>query len=167
MIVVTILGEQDAEKYWDLRLKALKNHPEAFGTSYEEAINREDPIGQVRRNLTSETSFTFGAFDSDKLIGIGTLVLHTRDKGKHKGDIVGMYVDDAYRGQGVGRKILERAIATARKLGLEQLLIQVVTTNFAAKKLYESIGFKSYGTEPRALKVKNEYYDEDFMIMLL
>jgi ribosomal protein S18 acetylase RimI-like enzyme len=167
-MVITILGEQDAESYWKLRLKALKNHPEAFGTSFEEALAKENPIEQTAKNLSSDTSITFGAFDKEQLIGMVTLLLNSKPKMRHKAEIVAMYVDESYRKNGAGRKLLVKAIETARKYGyIEQLLLQVTAINDPAKKLYESMGFKTYGTEPKAIKVGETYYDENLMILFL
>ncbi|MCW1928107.1 GNAT family N-acetyltransferase [Bhargavaea beijingensis] len=41
----------------------------------------------------------------------------------------------------------------------------VVSDNGPAKKLYTSLGFENYGTEPHALKVGGKYYDEDLMVL--
>ncbi|WP_102029279.1 GNAT family N-acetyltransferase [Salirhabdus sp. Marseille-P4669] len=167
-MLVTVLGEQDAKEYWELRLKALKNHPEAFGTSYQEALNRENPIEQTKKNLTSEESITFGAYDEEKLVGMVTLLCSSREKESHKASIVAMYVDDDYRKNGIGRQLIFKAINTARRLKhVEQLLLQVVSANKPAIKLYESIGFKTYGTEPKALKIDGKYFDEHLMILFL
>jgi hypothetical protein len=35
----------------------------------------------------------------------------------------------------------------------------------AARALYRSFGFETYGTEPNALKVDDRYIDEDYMIL--
>lgn len=47
-----------------------------------------------------------------------------------------------------------------------QLHATVVTTNQAALRLYEKNGFKVYGTEPRSLKVGNQFYDEHMLILV-
>lgn len=65
----------DAESYWRLRLEGLRLYPEAFATSYEEAINKENPIEKISENFNMEGNFTFGAFDENQeLIGILTLI---------------------------------------------------------------------------------------------
>jgi len=46
---------------------------------------------------------------------------------------------------------------------VEQLVIGVVTTNQAARHLYASLGFISYGLESEALKIGDRYLDEDFL----
>jgi hypothetical protein len=43
----------------------------------------------------------------------------------------------------------------------------VTTTQVAAKALYCSIGFETYGVEPRALKDGAQYLDEEIMILRL
>ncbi|MEZ4605618.1 MAG: hypothetical protein R2865_02105 [Deinococcales bacterium] len=51
--------------------------------------------------------------------------------------------------------------------GLEQLHLIVADNNLAAKKLYTSLGFKSYGLEPRALKIGPDYFDDLLMVYFL
>lgn len=78
---VRLLTPSDAESYWALRIEGLKNYPEAFATSYEEAINKENPIEQVANNLKTKGNFTFGAFDEyEELIGVVTLIQEQHKK---------------------------------------------------------------------------------------
>jgi RimJ/RimL family protein N-acetyltransferase len=45
--------------------------------------------------------------------------------------------------------------------------LTVVSDNHPAKRLYESLGFETYGVERRALKYNGQYYDEDLMVLWL
>ena len=40
-------------------------------------------------------------------------------------------------------------------------------TNDAARTLYESEGFRSFGIEPRAIRVAGRYYDKNHMVRFL
>lgn len=166
--MIRILNKHDAENYWELRLQALQTNPEAFVTTYEEAIKRENPIETTARNLDSENSYTFGVFDeNDKLVGVVTLLLEQLLVFKHKGSIMAMYVDPSKRGQGYAKQLLQEVIAQGKELGLEQLLLTVVSTNDAAKSLYNSLDFRTYGLEKRALKIGDTYSDEEYMVRFL
>ena len=159
--MIRLLTKEDAEKYWDLRLQALQVNPEAFVTTYEEAIRQENPIKRVESNLTATTSCTFGAFNEENhLVGVVTLLTEEREAYKHKGHIVAMYVDAQNRRNGLARELITNAIQRARDIKLEQLTLGVVSTNEPAKKLYESMGFKTYGIEKRAIKVNGVYSDD-------
>ncbi|EJQ70072.1 hypothetical protein IG7_02745 [Bacillus cereus HuA2-4] len=166
--MIRLLTKEDAEKYWDLRLQALQVNPEAFVTTYEEAIRQENPIKRVESNLTATTSCTFGAFNEENhLVGVVTLLTEEREAYKHKGHIVAMYVDTQNRRNGLARKLITNAIQRARDIKLEQLTLGVVSTNEPAKKLYESMGFKTYGIEKRAIKVNGVYSDDENMVLFL
>jgi ribosomal protein S18 acetylase RimI-like enzyme len=150
-----------------IRLKALRNNPEAFGSSYEEEKDR--PVELYRQRLTSDESFTYGAFHHNQLVGTVTLVKEKYFKFRHRANIVAMYVTPENRSKGIGRLLLVEAINQAKTIGkIEQLNLSVVTTNKPAKKLYTSLGFEVYGTEKRALKLdERTYLDEHHMVLFL
>jgi RimJ/RimL family protein N-acetyltransferase len=165
---VRLLTPADAEAYWEMRLEALKNHPEAFATSYEEALQRKNPIEQVASRLKGEGDFTFGAFEDNILIGAVTLVQDQITKMRHRANIFAMYVRPDSRGSGAGKALVTAAINHAREIPeIIKLNLTVVSSNEKAKNLYTSLGFASYGVEEKALKVDETYYDEELMVLFL
>jgi RimJ/RimL family protein N-acetyltransferase len=63
---------------------------------------------------------------------------------------------------------MQELITQAKQLdGLEQLHLSVLTTNLAARRLYQSFGFEVYGTAPRVIKFGEQYLDEDLMMFYL
>ncbi|WP_409298748.1 N-acetyltransferase family protein [Peribacillus sp. SCS-26] len=158
------LVKEDAGIYKPLRLEALKNSPEAFGSSYEE--EKDLGLEVTERRFSQENSFTFGAFEENRLIGTVSLVRETKRKFQHRASIFAMYVQKDSRRKGAGRKLMEAAIEKARSLdGLEQILLTVVSSNAGAKNLYAGLGFTVYGEDKRALKLETEYFDETLMVL--
>jgi ribosomal protein S18 acetylase RimI-like enzyme len=79
-----------------------------------------------------------------------------------------MYVSPKNRGQGIGKSLMTELVKIARTYsGLEQINLSVISNNTMAKSLYESIGFKVYGTERNALKSGDLYWDDDLMSIRL
>jgi len=67
------LTSDDAEVYWNLRLEALQQDPEAFATTYEDAISRVDPLKSVASKMAADDSATLGAFIDNELVGVMTI----------------------------------------------------------------------------------------------
>ena len=164
---VRILTSADAVAFRELRLRALKEHPEAFTSSYEEDVRK--PLSATEQRLALESGNVFwGAFVDDAIRGMIGLTREPREKNQHKGDIVAMYVAPELRRRGLARALLHAAVDYARNDGgLEQLVLTVTSTNRAAAKLYKSAGFVTFGLEPRAIKLAGEYFDKEHMILFL
>lgn len=45
--MIRLLTKADAKQYWELRLQALQVNPEAFVTTYEEAVRQETPLNEL------------------------------------------------------------------------------------------------------------------------
>lgn len=166
---IRLLNESDSQVYQVVRLQALKNDPDSFGSTYEQEAVR--PLEKYAERIQhTKNQFTLGCFDdSDSLIGIVNFAREDRLKTAHKGNVYGMYVYPEFRGQGVGRSLLLALIqkATRECDGLEQIHLTVVSNNEPAKRLYTMLGFEVYGVEPHALKFDGHYFDEDLMILRL
>ncbi|WP_178024123.1 GNAT family N-acetyltransferase [uncultured Paenibacillus sp.] len=163
-----LLEERDAAAYQSLRLRGLQVNPEAFGSFYEReaAFAIETVADRIKPN---KDRFVIGAFDEDgTLTGIVTFIRENSPKTRHKGNVFGFFVIPELRGKGVGKALMRELLARAKQLeGLEQLNLAVVSANGSARRLYESVGFQTYGTERRALKWDGEYFDEDYMALKL
>jgi len=167
-IEVRRLTEHDAEAHWKLRLHALETEPAAFGESPEE--HRRSTISQTAERLRTggEQSMVFGAFDGSTLIGTIGIYRMTGRKRNHKTGVWGMFVHEAHRGTGAGRALLEEAIRAARGMeGVRIVCLSVNPQQPAARSLYVSAGFRSWGLEPRALKVGDELLDEEHLVFEL
>jgi ribosomal protein S18 acetylase RimI-like enzyme len=157
------LGEDDASQFWVLRLRALREDPESFGSSYEEAMGR--PLAEVARDLRAgDGGFVLGAFSSGRLVGVAGLRREPRRKRRHVATLWGMYVASETRGQGVGRALVDDLVGRARQVDdLEQIILSVMAHNQGAIALYRSVGFERYGHMPRAMRLGDRAFDEDFM----
>jgi putative acetyltransferase len=83
------------------------------------------------------------------------------------GDI-GMAVDAAWRGQGVGSALLAAAVEWARAHDLHKLALQVWPHNVAAQRLYEKFGFVAEGRLRRQYRRRNgELWDAVVMGLVL
>jgi ribosomal protein S18 acetylase RimI-like enzyme len=142
--------------YRDVRLEALRLSPEAFGSAFETESVR--PVGWFAQRLEGGAAM-FGAFRS---VGIVGFVVADGPKRQHKGALVGMYVRQAARRAGVGRRLVDAALdLAAQSVELVQLI--VVDGNDPALRLYQGAGFVEYGLERHALKIDGRYYDDILM----
>jgi ribosomal protein S18 acetylase RimI-like enzyme len=157
------LGLDDAAAYRAIRHEALANHPEAFVSTAEAFAQKSD--AEIRQTLEALT--VFGAVLPDgSLGGINAFMRHEGAKERHRGWMIQVYVRPEHRGSGMAAALVEHLIEHARR-HVVQVHLGVWSENVPAIKLYERLGFATYGTEPRYLFVNGRYIDEHLMVRFL
>jgi len=153
------LSPADAHLYRSLRLRALREHPDAFTSSWED--DRTQPVEAAAQRLAAHAFW--GAYLGAELVGIVGLERESRAKNRHKATVVGMYVAPPAAGRGIGRALLEALLAEARHAGIASLVLTVTEGNAPARHLYEAAGFRSFGVEPDAIRVDGRSFAKNHM----
>lgn len=162
---IRLLTPLDAPAWRSLRLRGLREHPEAFTSSHEE--DAQQPVEASAARLAARSNSFWGAFERGELVGIVGLERETRAKNRHKARVVGMYVAPEMAGRGLGRALLDALVAQARGEGLGSLVLTVTEGNAAAQHLYEAAGFRSFGVEPDAIRVGGQRWAKNHMQLAL
>lgn len=158
--------KEDAAAYWALRLEAVEREPRSFGPTPEE--HRQVTIDEIASFLCDQNSFVMGGFDGGAMVGFARFEREPNLKERHKGHVRGVYVGASHRGRGAAKAMIGALIdEVKRDSSIEQLLLAVGVFNTGAKKVYESLGFRTFGMELRALRAGDEYVDEEHMILFL
>jgi GNAT superfamily N-acetyltransferase len=160
MSEVRRFGPADAAAYRALRLDALARHPSAFRAHYDEEAGQDLAAFAARL----EADAIFGAFSEGTLCGLAGLAVPRSRNKSHKGVLSGVYVCPDQRRAGHGAALVGAVIEHARGR-VEQLHAAVVTTAAPARALYRRLGFEPYGVEPRALKVGDQYFDQELLVL--
>ena len=96
------------------------------------------------------------------------IIRETRKKLQHRSSIWGVYVCPIYRGRGFGRAVVEACVHHARTwAGVDSVALSVSGEGTAARALYESLGFITWGTEPDSLRVDGSSVSQHHMLLKL
>ena len=156
----------DASVYRAFRLRGLREHPDAFTSSFEEESLR--PLLDTERRLAASGSEKlWGAFVDGEMAGMVGLSRETRARNRHKAALVGMYVADEFTGRGLGRALVQTALQDARACGIELVILTVTKGNRPACRLYENAGFTAFGVEPDAIRVDGVSFGKQHMFLQL
>ena len=101
-----------------------------------------------------------------KLVAMaGVNSLGKRYKIRHRGEL-GISVDKDLWGLGIGNALMASCIECAKKMGFEQVELEVIAGNDTAMYLYEKYGFVEYGRNPKGLKSRYTGYQETVLMRL-
>jgi ribosomal protein S18 acetylase RimI-like enzyme len=142
----------------DLKLPAHQKAVLAMIDAYA-----RDPMGEaksldpdVRARLIPglqkhPTTLVFLAFDGDLAVGAAVCFIgFSTFAAKPLINIHDFVVLSAFRGRGVGRRLLDAIEGKARELGCCKLTLEVMDNNHRALRMYEAAGFVRYALQKEA-----------------
>ncbi len=120
-------------------MKQLRGGEKAIGTRTE-----------LRAILENKNVVMVVAQEGQRIVGVATLYIQQKI-GKRTSQIEDVVVDEEFRGQGIGKKLVQALIAAAksRKVGTIHLTSRPERT--AANSLYKKLGFALKKTNPYSL----------------
>jgi ribosomal protein S18 acetylase RimI-like enzyme len=122
------------------------------------------PIEQVRSFLAQNALIQFLADHKGQIVGWCDVTANPREGFRHSGAL-GMGLLPAFRGGGLGRKLLRETVAAAQAAGIIRVELEVYPSNERAIALYESFGFVHEGRKKSARLLDGKA--EDFLCMAL
>jgi ribosomal protein S18 acetylase RimI-like enzyme len=167
-IAIRMLGPADLGHYKALRDLLLAGYPEAFTSdaAIEQQRAPETYLARLAGASGNGFPFTLAAWRGERLVGAVSCERDARVKVRHIVRLVGMMVDPAARGQGIGGALLAACVDLVRtRPGIEMLTLSVTSDNAAAIRLYQRAGFVRYGRLDRAIRVGTAYYSKDLMVL--
>jgi ribosomal protein S18 acetylase RimI-like enzyme len=131
-----------------VRLRALRDTPSAFGSTYERESQFPDEEWTARAaRWSGDQGIGFLAMDGNNACGIAGSFLIPEDPAR--AELISMWTAPTHRRNGVGRLLVDEVAAWARLRGACTLLLMVTSVNEPAMHFYERLGFTRTGrTEP-------------------
>jgi len=148
VITIERITRENVQLFISVRLKALRESPSAFGSTYnrEAAFPEEEWLARLER-WDGEKGVGFLAMDGDVGCGIAGALLDLEDT--TLAQLVSMWTAPTHRRHGVGKLLVDAVVDWARSRKIRTLTLMVVSTNGPAIRFYEQLGFAKTGrTEP-------------------
>jgi ribosomal protein S18 acetylase RimI-like enzyme len=151
LISVRPIAPYEWQKYRDIRLQALQDAPDAFGSTWaaEAAQADEHWSARIAAAAASDTDRALFVVNGEAVCGLVWCKLSAAEPGV--ADIYQMWVAPAARGLGAGRALLDHALAWAKSRGAQRIRLGVTVADSPAMQLYRSHGFSPVG-EPEPLR---------------
>jgi RimJ/RimL family protein N-acetyltransferase len=125
------------------------------------ALLEAPPLTQVSEfvmDLIQKGGLQFVAAVEDEVVGWCDIQRHRFPSRAHRGTL-GMGIVPAYRGRGLGLRLIQAALAQAWAARFVRVELDVHTDNARAIALYEKVGFVREGVARDAVFIDGEYRD--------
>jgi GNAT superfamily N-acetyltransferase len=133
------LSRGDGPRLRAIRLRALADAPDAFGSTLAESERRSAEDWEAQ--IDALPTFVWREGDAD----VGMVRGAPHDVDPEAAYLISMWVAPEARGRGVGGALIAEVIAWARGRELRRLVLDVGEHNAPARRLYERAGFVPTG----------------------
>jgi ribosomal protein S18 acetylase RimI-like enzyme len=135
--------------YRNLRTRALRDSPDAFGSTLEEALSRPDDAWATRLAAAGDLELPLVAEAEGIPAGLGWGFIDPA--ARTNAHVFQMWIAPEHRGQGAGGLLLKTIVTWAESMEVATVSLSVTCGNTAATRLYRSAGFEPVGA-PQPLR---------------
>jgi len=140
MTVTLITLSSDDWRVWrSVRLAALAEAPEAFGSRSADWVDADE--GRWRERLSIPGAIDLVALDGGTGIPIGMVTGTPSPRPGAGAELISLWVDPAARGRGVATLLIDAVATWAAAAGASRLELSVMAENESARRTYERNGF--------------------------
>ncbi len=140
------------QRVMDIKITEIKHYDTTLLQAFERLtpqLSESAPIPtaeRLQRIVASPSTHLLAAIDHEgRIVGVLTLVLFDIPT-YCKAWIEDVITDSNYRGQGIGRALVERAIEMAKELGADSVNLTSRPSREVARALYRKVGFEEVPT---------------------
>ena len=143
------LKSHEWRAYRDVRLRALRDAPESFGSTLEAEEARSDAAWEERvsSRASAPSDLPLVIEDKERFVGLAWGRINPAEPDTAR--LFQMWVAPTHRAAGHGIAMLRAVMDWARDSGARRLVLQVTCGNEAAERLYEGAGFVEVGAPGR------------------
>jgi ribosomal protein S18 acetylase RimI-like enzyme len=147
VVSIRSIHPEEWQAYREVRLRALQESPDAFGSTYAVEAARSEGMwsSRVAAASTSDKDKALFALDNGQICGLAWCKVSATEPGV--ADLFQMWVAPGSRGRGAGTALLSEVVAFARSAGVTTLRLGVTVAESPAMGLYRSFGFRPVGDE--------------------
>lgn len=121
----------------------------------ENSFTVQEEAEFLKARSESKNAIEIAAFVDGRIVGTaGFEPIGDQEKLRHRADF-GIAIEKAYWGRGIGKALTLACIECAKRAGYLQIELEVVAENASAVRLYESVGFREYGRNPRGFRARS------------
>ena len=121
----------------------------------EDSFTVQQEAEFLKARNESKNAIEIAAFFDGRIAGTaGFEPIGDKEKIRHRAEF-GIAVEKAYWGRGIGKALTLACIECAKQAGYLQIELEVIAENTPAVRLYESVGFREYGRNPRGFRARS------------
>ncbi|MEP6729799.1 MAG: GNAT family protein [bacterium] len=145
-VVVRRVEAHEDVVYRAVRLECLQLYPANFGTTLAEALSTPRTPFENFIAEQNPDNVMFGAFVDGTLGGLCGFHREPRQRARHRGELIQMYVAPRLAKRGIGGRLIAAVLDHAfENPGIRHVVLSVVADNTTAIRAYERAGFREYG----------------------
>lgn len=155
---VRLVRDSDWVQLPAIYYQSLKDNPDGF----VQDVAYHGDITVIGKQILERKGALLVAAINEKVVGFGAL---KPEPGADSVELCKLHVSKAYQGLGIGKQLSQRLLSLANELGYGLVTLHVTTTQKAAIRLYEKLGFYKTGQQIFNLEVNQQVREYDTLFM--